>query len=231
MSTEPPTNSTARIVAALTTAIVERRLMPGTRLVEQQLADRFAVSRTLVRQALNQLSRDHLVRLLPGRGAFVAEPSPEEARQVFEVRHLLELQVVNKLCASASPQQIMQLRKHLALEARAVRNNDAAARARLLAEFHTLLGQLGGNQVLAHLLTDLLARCALIALTYQSNLPAKQSTQEHAQLVDAIEVGDAKLATRLMAEHLGHVEQALQTQPAARDLATALSRVGCVSTL
>ena len=51
-----------------TTAVVERRLAPGTKLAEQKLADRFGVSRTLVRQALNQLSRDRLVTLTPARG-------------------------------------------------------------------------------------------------------------------------------------------------------------------
>jgi DNA-binding GntR family transcriptional regulator len=62
-------SSTQRIVDAITEAIVERRLMPGTKLAEQQLADIFSVSRTLVRQALNQLSRDRLVTLSPARGA------------------------------------------------------------------------------------------------------------------------------------------------------------------
>ena len=82
--------TTDKIVASVTTAIVERRLMPGTKLVEQQIADIFKVSRTVVRQALNQLSRDKLVTLEPARGAFVREPSVEEARQVYEVRTLLE---------------------------------------------------------------------------------------------------------------------------------------------
>src|SRR5689334_17615270 len=60
-------NATERIVEAITTAIVERRLMPGTKLAEQKIADIFAVSRTLVRQALNQLSRDKLVTLEAAR--------------------------------------------------------------------------------------------------------------------------------------------------------------------
>src|SRR5213595_1715107 len=81
---------TQRIVESVTAAIVERRLMPGTKLAEQKLADIFKVSRTIVRQALNRLSRDKLVTLEPARGAHVAEPSVEEARQVFEVRHMLE---------------------------------------------------------------------------------------------------------------------------------------------
>ena len=83
-------STTQRIVESVTTAIVERRLLPGTKLAEQQIADIFGVSRTVVRQALNQLSRDRLITLEPARGAFVAQPSVEEARQVFEVRRLLE---------------------------------------------------------------------------------------------------------------------------------------------
>ena len=93
-----PTSQTQRIVDALTAAIVERRLMPGTKLVEQKIADIFSVSRTIVRQALNQLSRDRLVVLEPARGAFVATPSVDEARQVFEVRSMLEAAMVRSLC-------------------------------------------------------------------------------------------------------------------------------------
>ncbi len=73
--------ATERIALSITQAIVERRLMPGTKLAEQKIADIFKVSRTLVRQALNQLSRDRLVTLTPARGAYVAEPSVEEAQQ------------------------------------------------------------------------------------------------------------------------------------------------------
>ena len=67
--------ATQRIVESISTAIIERRLMPGTKLAEQKIADIFQVSRTLVRQALNQLSRDRLVTLEPARGAHVAMPS------------------------------------------------------------------------------------------------------------------------------------------------------------
>jgi len=91
--------STQRIVASITDAIVERRLQPGTKLVEQKIADIFQVSRTIVRQALNQLSRDHLVTLEPARGAAVAMPSVDEARQVFEVRAMIESAMVRQLCA------------------------------------------------------------------------------------------------------------------------------------
>ncbi|WP_029523720.1 GntR family transcriptional regulator, partial [Polaromonas glacialis] len=90
--------STQRIVESITAAIVERRLMPGTKLTEQKIADIFDVSRTIVRQALNQLSREHLVVLEAARGASVAMPSIEEARQVFEVRAMIESAMVRQLC-------------------------------------------------------------------------------------------------------------------------------------
>ena len=113
-----PAGATQRIVESITTAIVERRLMPGTKLAEQKIADIFKVSRTLVRQALNQLSRDRLVTLEPARGAFVAMPSVEEARQVFEVRAMIEAAMVRQLCARITDAQIAQLRAAPARRAR-----------------------------------------------------------------------------------------------------------------
>ena len=72
-------STTHTIVETLTRAIVEHRLLPGAKLVEQKLADHFGVSRTLVRQALFQLAQNKLIRMEPARGAFVAAPSVDEA--------------------------------------------------------------------------------------------------------------------------------------------------------
>src|SRR5215210_6461945 len=96
-------SATRSIVDALTRAIVEHRLQPGTKLAEQKLADHFGVSRTLVRQALFQLAQKRLVRMEPARGAFVAAPTVEEARQVFAVRRMLEGQMTRAFAAEATP--------------------------------------------------------------------------------------------------------------------------------
>jgi len=218
----PAAGATQRIAEAITTAIVERRLMPGTKLAEQQIADIFKVSRTLVRQALNQLSRDHLVTLAPARGAFVAQPSVEEARQVFEVRKMIEGALVKQLCATVTDAQVARLREHLKTEADAVSRTDVTGRTRLLADFHVVLARLAGNEVLAQLLADLLSRCSLIALMYQSAHSAGHSAEEHVAIVDAIERRDARTATRLMDAHLGNVERNLQLHPRVGDLAQLL---------
>ncbi|MBL8307414.1 MAG: GntR family transcriptional regulator [Rubrivivax sp.] len=217
-----PGGTTQKIVDAITTAIVERRLMPGTKLAEQQIADIFRVSRTLVRQALNQLSRDRLVTLEPARGAFVATPSVEEARQVFEVRRLLEGALVKQLCASVTDAQVADLRAHLARESQAVSLTDVTGRTRLLADFHVLLARLLGNEVLAQLLADLLSRSSLISLMYQSAHSAEHSADEHVAIVDAIERRDARAAMRLMDSHILNVERNLQSHPRVADLAQLL---------
>jgi DNA-binding GntR family transcriptional regulator len=214
--------STQRIVDAITTAIVERRLMPGTKLAEQQIADIFSVSRTLVRQALNQLSRDHLVSLERARGAFVAQPSIDEARQVFEVRRMIEGAMARQLCATITDEQLAQLRTHLRTEQAALARTDVTGRTRLLADFHVVLARMLGNEVLAQLLADLLSRCSLIALMYQSAHSAEHSQAEHVQIVDALERRDARAAARLMENHLDQVERNLQLQPRHPDLAAAL---------
>lgn len=217
-----PASATARIVESITTAIVERRLMPGTKLAEQPIADIFKVSRTLVRQALNQLSRDRLVTLEPARGAFVATPSVEEARQVFEVRKMVETAMVRQLCAVITDEQLAGLRRHLKDEAAAVARTDVSGRTRLLADFHVVLARLLGNEVLAELLADLLSRSSLISLMYQSSHSAEHSADEHVAIVDALAARDARAAARLMEAHLGNVERFLRTEPRVGDLAAAL---------
>ncbi|HQY10304.1 MAG TPA: GntR family transcriptional regulator [Burkholderiaceae bacterium] len=215
-------STTDQIAEAITLAIVERRLMPGTKLVEQQIADVFSVSRTVVRQALNRLSRDRLVTLEPARGAFVATPSVEEARQVFEVRRLVEGGMVRRLAAVITEAQAAQLHAHLAQERQALARSDVSGRTRLLADFHVLLARMLGNEVLAELVADLLSRSQLISLMYQSTHSAEHSQQEHVQIVEALARRDARAAVKLMEQHIASVERNLRSNPRTPDLAAVL---------
>ena len=223
-TTPVASSSTHRIVDSIVEAIVERRLMPGTKLAEAQIGQLFDVSRTVVRQALNQLSRDRLVTLEPARGAFVAQPGVDEARQVFEARQLIEASIVRELCTRITDGQVAELRAHLADERAAVARTDVTGRTRLLADFHVVLARMLGNEVLAQLLADLLSRSSLIALMYQSSHSAEHSQQEHVDIVDALERRDARAAARLMSRHLHSVEHNLRLDPSSTDLAKALRR-------
>lgn len=224
LGTAPTT--TQRIVDSITAAIVERRLMPGTKLAEQRLADIFSVSRTVVRQALNQLSRDRLITLEPARGAFVATPSVEEAHQVFELRQLLEGAMMRLLVERITKAQIAELRAHLKAEQEAIALNHVAERTRLLAHFHSLLARMTGNQVLEDLQADLLSRSSLISLMYQSSQSAAESSAEHKAIVDALERRQLQVAIDLAESHIEQVERNLRLDPRAPDLADALKEHG-----
>lgn len=218
-------SSTTVIVKALTKAIVEHRLLPGSKLVEQKLADHFGVSRTLVRQALLQLSQHQLVSLEPARGAFVAAPSVDEARQVFAVRKMLESEMVRAFVQIVDDEKIAVLREHVAQERIAIEQEDAPGRTELLGDFHVRMAELMENEVLAQLLSQLISRCSLITLMYQTSSAAANSNDDHVQIVNALAQKNEVLAVQLMQEHLLQVEKNLtfDRKLPSYDLATALA--------
>ncbi|MGV3492910.1 MAG: GntR family transcriptional regulator [Ramlibacter sp.] len=200
---------TRTIVDALTRAIVEHRLQPGTKLAEQKLADHFGVSPTLVRQALFQLVQKHLVKMEPARGAFVAAPTVDEARQVFQVRRLLEAEMVREFLRQVTPAKLKALRDHMAQEKAAVAQPPSERSQQLLGDFHVRMAELAGNAVLAQILRDLVSRSSLITLMYQRTGAVVHSQEEHVELVKALAAKDEKRAVKLMEDHLLHVEQSL----------------------
>jgi DNA-binding GntR family transcriptional regulator len=218
-------DATHTIVETLTRAIMEHRLQPGAKLAEQRLADHFRVSRTLVRQALFQLAQNRLITLEPARGAFVAAPSQEEAQQVFAVRCMLELEMTRHFAQTITPKQVQALRRHVKQERAALKQDKLSGRNELLGDFHVYLATLSGNAVLAQVLGDLISRCALVTLMYQSSADAQHSVDEHAELVDALAENDVEGAVRLMQAHLDHVLRSLQFERArpSHDIAIALA--------
>jgi DNA-binding GntR family transcriptional regulator len=202
--------NTNTIVEALTKAIVEHRLHPGTKLAEQKLADHFGVSRTLVRQALFQLSQNRLIRLEPARGAFVAAPSVTEARQVFAVRRMLEAEMTRAFVREVTPSRIKQLKDHhIRQKASAKESKDPAHRIEVQGDFHIQMARLLDNDVLVQMMIELLSRCSLITLMYRKDNAPEHSEDDHEELIKAISARDEARAAQLMDEHLQRLEDAL----------------------
>jgi DNA-binding GntR family transcriptional regulator len=212
-------------------SILAQRLAPGERLGEQNLADLFGVSRTLVREALMQLQARGFVEVRPRKGWYVVEPSREEARDAFAARRIIEAGLLDNAATQAEalgrPLQavIRTLRQHIAQEAQAIDAADAATRAFLLADFHVCMAECLGHRLLCDVLRDLTARTTLVASLYQSRHDASQSCADHAAIVQAMEDGDMALARQRMLDHIGQVEDALSSEvPVAADrLRSALS--------
>lgn len=209
-STLPADINPTTIAERVVESILAQKLAPGERLGEQALADHFGVSRTMVREALMKLQTRGFVQVQSKRGWYVVQPSLEEAQDAFAARRIVEAGIIaaqGRPLASA----IRHLRAHIAEEQRAIDGADAATRAFLLADFHVCLAQQLGQRLLCDVLRDLTARTTLAATLYQSSHDARQSCQEHAAIVAALETGDTERARALMMEHIGHVQQALQT--------------------
>src|ERR1700755_2990300 len=103
---KPITDRTGQIYRALRHAIIEQALEPGAKLPEDAIGERFGASRTIVRSALSRLAAEGLVELRRNRGAAVAAPAWEEARDTFDVRLGLERLVVARLAGQLTGEQI-----------------------------------------------------------------------------------------------------------------------------
>lgn len=211
-------HSADSIAQDLATAIVEKRLPPGTWLREEALGRVYAVSRTKVRAALLTLSRDKLVEIIPDKGAFVSRPSVEEAREIFAARRLIEAEVVRLFVARATPADYQRLEQHVAVE-RSTLGGAAAGSTResLLGDFHVVLAEACGNRTLAEFVRELVSRSSLIAMLYHSSNDPHCSSDEHAEFLRTAQRGNVETAVRSMCGHLARIEDNLQFDPRATD--------------
>ena len=214
------------IYERLLAAIFEHRLAPGIKLGEDRLAAIFGVSRARIRRVLPRLAHEGVVTLEPNRGAFVAKPTVAQARDIFEARRLIEPAIVTRFMVSAGRNGVARLRQHVTAEKRARSADDKPAIVRLSGEFHVLMADMAGNAMLAKSMRELTSlTCLIIALYDAPSMPHCRS-DEHGEIVDAIAAADRAKATRLMIEHLDHVEHGLDLnveQPGPVDLETALA--------
>jgi DNA-binding GntR family transcriptional regulator len=212
---------------ALRRAIIEQALPPGTKLPEDELGARFAMSRTLVRAALAQLQSEGLVDAPPRRTATTAKPTLEEAKEVFEVRRMLERDVVRLVIERWKPEFGAELEGHVREEEAAHKAGDARVSGRLAGEFHVRLGEMSGNRLLRRYLGEVVSRCSLILAMYGRPHSADCSVKEHREIVAALRGRNADGAIAVMEHHLGLVEhRALSDQgrDAQFDLGAVLSR-------
>ncbi len=213
------------VYRAVYDAILAHKLPPGTKLAEDSLGEVFGVSRTVVRKALFRLTHDGIVELRPNRGAVVASPSVDEAREVFQTRRILESAVIEALLGSIEPTQIETLRRLVDDEQAAFKNGDRAKWIRLSGDFHIRLADLAGNRVIANFLRELTSRTSLVIALYQTPGNSACSFDEHRAIIGAIAAGDGPRAMELMDRHLEVCEEKLHLEEASnpRNLADILA--------
>lgn len=220
-------HSDEAIVCGVLEAIAEHRLKAGTKLGEQALSDIYQCNRANVRRALVTLSAKKVVDLRPNRGAFVATPTPEEARNVFQARRAIERTTVRNAVRVAGEQDIVRLRDHAAREGKARRGGNRPEAIRLSGEFHLVLGEVGGNDVLAGFLRELVLRSSLIIGLYARHSAPLCEDHDHLDIVDAIAARDEALAVDRIDHHLRDLETSIRfdEEPESQDLRAILKAV------
>ena len=154
------------IHARLIEAIVDQRLIPGTKLIEDKLGQAFGVSRTRIRQVLIRLAQEQVVVLQPNKGASVAEPSVAESREVFEARRVIEAALVRHFAEHAHAADLQELAACIEAEEAARLQGDTAMALRQSGRFHLLLADAAGHQTFAGFLHKLVSRTSLILMAH-----------------------------------------------------------------
>jgi DNA-binding GntR family transcriptional regulator len=206
-------------------AVQEHRLPPGTKLVEDRLAELFETSRAQVRDVLARLADEGVVTTFPNRGAFIASPTAEETREVFEARSLIEPALVRRFIAQRNSGAVERLRALVADEEQARTRQDRPTMVRLSGEFHIRLAEYAGNRMLARSMRGLATLTCLAIFLYDAPHSTACREDEHELLLTAIARRRADRAAELMLEHLNHIEASLDLKTPlddAVDLATAL---------
>ncbi|MEU9618870.1 MULTISPECIES: GntR family transcriptional regulator [unclassified Streptomyces] len=195
-----------RVYETLLELITTRALRPGQHLVESELAGHLGVSRQPVREALQRLNTEGWVDLRPAQGAFVHEPTEEEADQLLSVRTLLEAEAARLAAANSGTAGIAALEELCAEGERAVADDDVDLAVATNAAFHAKVMELAGNVVLSELAGQVDRRVRW----YYTPVARQRGTQswiEHRSLIAAISSRDGQRATEIMRAHTEHTRR------------------------
>lgn len=189
------------IVTAVTRAILDRRLLPGTKLGERELAEFFDCSRVVVRQALIELSDTGLVTLQHNRGASVASPSLGEALEIYESLTIIEQAVAELLCERGQAARTGELRHLVARQQKAISEGNQELADDLGRDFHSLLVRLGRNRTIEEFHSHLTRRAALLSSLFISHPDTCSFIEDHQRIIDLIEQGEVAAVKRALSVH------------------------------
>ena len=183
--------------------ILMGKLKPGEKLREIQLADKMGVSRTPVREAIRMLELEGLVKMVPRRGAEVANITEKDLQDAFEVRNALEKLAIELACERMTGEQIQRLKENSKKFKEAADQNDAEKLAGIDEEFHDIIFEATNNPRLIQLLNNLRQQFYRYRLECLKDKNAHESLlQQHMTLIDNIENKNVEAATINITAHI-----------------------------
>jgi len=193
----------AQAVGKLRDAILSGHFKPGQRLVELDLCEQMQVSRASVREALRRLEAEKLITTVPNRGPFVAEITWDEAREIYQVRALLEGEAAALFAKRATAAEKREMAQALASFVAADEENDVIGRLTSTSRFYEVILRSCGNSVIRDLLQGLVARINFLRARSMSRAGRpRHSASELRRILKAIEKNDPTAARAAAVEHV-----------------------------
>jgi DNA-binding GntR family transcriptional regulator len=191
-------------------AMRHANLQPGEPLSETRISKALGISRTPVREALQQLAQEGLVQVIPGRAVTVAAPSTQEVLDAIHVRQLLEPELV-RLAAEMFSDDALEILHAVVQELeRAAESGDRIAWSKADSLFHETLSNNCPNRLLGQLVLQARNRVHQPTIDEQTGAPRLvERTEQHRQVVEAILARDGQTAERLMREHIEQLRQSM----------------------
>lgn len=210
----PHATLTAEVVTVLRARILSGYFQSGQQLVQAEVARQLGVSRGPVREALNQLMAEGLVREEPRKGTFVTRPEAEDVRDALDVRLALEMRAAQLVIARREPETVKALRGALDALVAAIKDGESSAIGAADLGFHETLCRMSGNRLLHSLFANQ-AKTVIVLLQVDelsySSMP-EALIAEHEALFDCIAKGDAARMQTLLTTHIEDARDRLLSQ-------------------
>ena len=192
-------------------AILTGKLVPGERLMENQLADKLGVSRTPVREALRMLELENLVELVPRKGAQVLDMSEKDIINILEVRSALEGLATSVACKKMTKEDLQQLKNMEVDFEKAVADNDVEHFVDIDEDFHDLIFAATENDKLINIFRNLRIQLYRYRMAQAKNNETSMSTivAHHRSIIRAIENHDAEEGASIAQGHIKYQTESI----------------------
>lgn len=204
------------LVGLIRDLIVEGELVPGTKIPEQALCERFGVSRTPLREALKVLASEGVITLHPNRGASVAMITPEKIDELFPIMGALEALAGELASERATDADIAHIRKMNQKMLQHYKRGERSRYSDINQAIHRRLFDIAGNAALTQIYESLMVRIhAIRFLARKSPERWREAMDDHERMIEALEARDGQRLGDLLKEHLQHKAQMVREALAA----------------
>jgi DNA-binding GntR family transcriptional regulator len=207
---DPIRTVAVQVADGLRTEILSGRILPGTRLLQDEEAERLGVSRTPVRDAFRQLEKEMLVEIVPNRGAIVTRLSLDDIREIYLIRQQLEPLAAMSAAHAATDEDVDAIEDVLSELSSAPDDEDPSRLLDLNKRFHFRVYEASHLPQLVKLIGSLWGPIEAVRASYvAAPLTAKHAAVEHRQLFLAIKQRDGNAAAEITRNHLAATESGL----------------------